>query len=237
MNPTPFDALADGDDGLVRPDAAFASRLRRRLERAVLELRDDPVIDVPERTTTPTSATSATNINPTSSPTSDQSNSEDHSMTDTSTPTPPTQQILTPYISVHDGPAALDWYRDALGADEIVRYVGDDGRLGHGEFLVAGARVMISDAYPEIGVVAANSYEGSSCALHLEVADCDVLHDQAVEHGATSSMPPTDQPHGARSATIIDPFGHRWMLSQHIEHRTVDEIDAAYDGFTVTEPD
>ena len=158
-------------------------------------------------------------------------------MTDQSTPTPPTQQILTPYISVDDGLAALDWYRDALGAVETVRYVGDDGRLGHGEFLVAGARVMISDAYPEIGVVAANSYEGSSCALHLEVADCDLVHDLAVEHGATSSMPPTDQPHGARSATIIDPFGHRWMLSQQIAHRSVDEINAAYDGFTVTEPD
>ena len=116
-----------------------------------------------------------------------------------------------------------------------MRYVGDDGRLGHAEFIVPGARVMLSDAYPEIGVVAATSYEGSSCALHVEVDDCDGLHDRAVEHGATSAMPPTDQPHGARTATIVDPFGHRWMLSRRTSSPTTAEIDAAYDGDTVTE--
>ena len=87
--------------------------------------------------------------------------------------TNPTVQIITPYISVHDGAAALDWYTNAFGAVETVRYVGDDGRLGHAEFLFNGARIMMSDAYPEMGVVAANSQEGSSCSLHVEVADCD----------------------------------------------------------------
>ncbi len=148
-----------------------------------------------------------------------------------------TAQILTPYIAVHDGAAALDWYAAAFGAIETVRYVGDDGRLGHAEFTFNGARIMLSDAYPEIGVVDANSYEGSSCALHMEVSDCDALHDRAVEAGATSMAPPTDQPHGARSATIIDPFGHRWMLSQQLASPSSVEIDAAYDDFTVVEPD
>jgi DNA-directed RNA polymerase specialized sigma24 family protein len=58
---------------------------------------------------------------------------------------------------------------------------------------------------------------------------------RAVELGATSSMAPTDQPHGARSATIIDPHGHRWMVSQQLTTPDVAEIDAAYDGFSVTE--
>ena len=146
-------------------------------------------------------------------------------------------QIITPYISVHDGPAALDWYVEAFGVVETVRYVGDDGSLGHAEFTFNGARVMLSDAFPEIGVIAANSYEGSSCALHVEVDDCDAIHDRSVDAGAISSMPPTDQPHGARSATIVDPFGHRWMLSQQLSSPTSAEIDAAYDGFTVVEPD
>ncbi len=145
--------------------------------------------------------------------------------------------MLTPYLSVHDGAGALNWYVEALGAIETVRYVGDDGRLGHAEFTVAGARVMLSDAYPEMGVVAATSYEGSSCALHLEVEDCNGLHDRAVAAGATSTMPPTDQPHGARTATIIDPYGHRWMLSQQMSSPTSAEIDAAYEDFTVVEPD
>jgi PhnB protein len=143
------------------------------------------------------------------------------------------RQIITPYISVHDAAAALDWYRDAFDAAETVRYVGDDGRLGHAEFVFAGARIMMSDAYPEIGVVAATSHEGSSCSLHIEVTDCDGLHDRSVAHGATSMMAPADQPHGARTATIVDPFGHRWMLSQQQSNPTTAEIDAQFSDFTV----
>lgn len=142
-------------------------------------------------------------------------------------------QIITPYITVHDGAAALDWYVAALGATETVRYVGDDGRLGHAEFVLRGATIMLSDAYPEIGVVAANSYEGSSCALHVSVADCDRAYDLAVSHGATSMSAPGDQPHGARSATIVDPFGHRWMLSHQLAVLTNEEINANYDDYEV----
>jgi len=225
MTADPFEALADSGDAYARPDEQFATRLRRRVERELIEQRNDPVVALTDRTPlNHEEPVMADNNNP-------DITSPDDAVRDRGT------QILTPYISVHDGAAALDWYRDALGAEETVRYVGDDGRLGHAEFVLAGARVMLSDAYPEIGVVAATSYEGSSCALHVEVADCDALHDRAVEQGATSSMPPTDQPHGARSATIIDPFGHRWMLSQQMSSPTTAEIDAAYDGFTVTEPE
>ncbi len=103
--------------------------------------------------------------------------------------------------------------------------------------MFATAWRTVAGRSPRGGVVAANSYEGSSCALHLEVADCDALHARAVELGATSAMAPADQPHGARSATIVDPFGHRWMLSQQITNPTTAEIDGAYDGVTVTEPD
>ena len=92
---------------------------------------------------------------------------------------------------------------------------------------------MLSDAYPEIGVVAANSSEGSSCSLHVEVPDCDAAHDRALSNGATSMAAPTDQPHGARSATILDPFGHRWMLSQPVRVMSYAEIDEQYDGFDV----
>lgn len=152
---------------------------------------------------------------------------------DTNTAAPTGQQIITPYISVDDGAGALDWYVAALGATETVRYVGDDGRLGHAEFVLHGATIMLSDAYPEIGVVAANSYEGSSSTLHVNVADCDAAHALAVSNGATSLSDPGDQPHGARSATILDPYGHRWMLSHQITTLTHEEINANYDDFEV----
>jgi uncharacterized glyoxalase superfamily protein PhnB/extradiol dioxygenase family protein len=143
-------------------------------------------------------------------------------------------QTLVPYITVHDATAALAWYADVLGAIETVRYTGDDGRVGHAEITIGGARIMLSDAYPEIGVVAANSYEGSSCALHLSVADCDATYASAVAGGATSMREPEDQPHGSRMATVVDPFGHRWMFDQAVSSPTVAEIDAAMSDFTVT---
>lgn len=146
-------------------------------------------------------------------------------------------QRITPYITVHDGAAALDWYVNSLDATETVRYVGDDGRLGHAQFDVSGATVMLSDAYPEIDVVAATSQQGSSHALVLEVDDCDSIHDSAVANGATSTQPPADQPHGARQCTIIDPFGHRWMLTQSMSSPSTAKIDAAMDGFSVVEAD
>ena len=206
----PFDQLHDDGHTGVDPDAGFVAQLRNKLDNALADpdpADSPPIIPLPERKQ-PTMSNDATLA---------------------------AAQILTPYISVHDGAAALDWYTTAFGATETVRYVGDDGRLGHAEFIFNGARIMMSDAYPEMGVVAANSYEGSSCALHVEVGDCDALHDRAVGAGATSMMPPTDQPHGARSATIVDPFGHRWMLSQQLSSPTSAEIDAAYDDFTIVD--
>ncbi len=155
--------------------------------------------------------------------------------TTTATATHATTQMLVPYLAVHDASAALHWYADALDGDETVRYVGDDGRIGHAEMTIHGANIMLSDAYPEIGVVAANSYEGSSCALHLEVADIDAVHSAAVAAGATSLRDPDDQPHGSRMSTVLDPFGHRWMFSQTISTPTAAEIEASMSGFTVIE--
>ena len=206
MNPFEQLHIDDATAPPSNPDPRFASRLRAQLEAALA-----PVIQLPER--------------------------EDRTpMTDTITTTATsTTQILVPYIAVHDAAAALQWYADALAGTETVRYVGDDGRIGHAEMIIHGARVMLSDAYPEIGVVAANSQEGSSCALHLEVADIDAVHSAAVDAGATSLRDPEDQPHGSRMSTVLDPFGHRWMFSQTISTPTAAEIDASMSGFTVVE--
>jgi len=208
----PYDQLRD-DGRPIAPDPRFARRLRARIDAELA-----PHIELPDRLP----------HDPSNDPSHDPSID-----TETSTMSTPTRQILTPYISVHDGPGALDWYVSALGATETVRYVGDDGRLGHAEFELNGAKVMLSDAYPEMGVVAADSSEGSSCALHVEVPDCDAAHERAVSGGATSLSAPADQPHGARGATIMDPYGHRWMFSQPVHALSHDEINANYDDFEV----
>jgi uncharacterized glyoxalase superfamily protein PhnB len=105
----------------------------------------------------------------------------------------------------------MDWYAQALGArlvgDPIVM---DDDRIGHAELDVAGARLFLSDAYPEIGVVVPDP-EVRSVSLVLTVPDVDATVERAAELGATVERPPTDEPYG-RVGVVVDPYGHRWML-------------------------
>lgn len=196
----PFDALHLAPRP-VSPDPGFAAALRARLVDALAPEPPDP------DTVAPISLRGGDTV----------------STTDTTT----TANALTPYIAVHDAAAALDWYRDVLGAVETTRFVGDDGRIGHAEVVIGGARMMLSDAYPEIGVRSPRDHEGSSLALHLEVVDVDRTYERAVDAGATSQDPPADQGHGNRNATVLDPFGHRWMLSQPLDAARAAAAEAA----------
>lgn len=117
-----------------------------------------------------------------------------------------------PYLAVGDARAAIDWYADAFGAtlagEPIVM---DDGRIGHAELTVSGGVLYLADEFPEIGLKAPGA-EHVSVSLMLQVSDTDAALRRAHEHGARVQREPYDA-HGSRTATIIDPFGHRWMLS------------------------
>ncbi len=141
-----------------------------------------------------------------------------------------TELVATPYLCVHDGAAAIDWYVDAFGAVEDFRVVGDDGRLGHAELTVDGARFMLSDEYPDLGVVSPRTLGGTATTIHLDVADVDTTYARAVAAGATALGEPADQAHGSRHGTLVDPFGHRWMLSQRLEDLSVEEYAARTEG-------
>lgn len=127
----------------------------------------------------------------------------------TPTPAPAPAPAITPYLAVADARRALDWYAEAFGArprgEPIVM---PDGRIGHAEIEIGGARVMVSDAHPEIGVVAPEPGRGTSVTLHVEVADVDAATVQAVDAGATLDRSPADNPYG-RSAVLRDPFDRR----------------------------
>ena len=148
-----------------------------------------------------------------------------------------TATVVVPYLAVHDGAGALDWYARALGAVERQRVTSDDGKLGHAEFAIGAATFYLSDEYPEYGVSSPRTLGGSATTLHLTVPDVDSLFSRAVAAGATSLAEPADQPHGARHGTLVDPFGHRWMLSQQIETLTSAEYAErmAPSGFSVNE--
>jgi len=145
------------------------------------------------------------------------------SMSATSTPVSATvsaRTAITPYLAVADGRRALHWYAEAFGArprgEPVVM---PDGRIGHAEIELGGARMMLSDAYPEIGVAAPDPRQGASVTLHVEVADVDAVTARAVDAGARLDRAPADNPYG-RSAVLRGPFGHRWMVMTPIASPT-----------------
>ncbi len=122
--------------------------------------------------------------------------------------------VLTPYLAVRDARAAIAWYVDHLGAEVTYEpIVMPDGRIGHSELAVDGARWMLADEHPEIQVEAPTPGRGAAVTLHLTVADVDGLTGRAVAGGALLDRGPEDNPVG-RVAVLRDPFGHRWFLHQ-----------------------
>jgi uncharacterized glyoxalase superfamily protein PhnB len=201
----PFDALRISE-GPAAPSPDFARRLKECVAAAVREHDTIPLPErqIPERQTPERRTTMATTTTPTAT--------------------------ITPYICVADANAALTWYADALGAVEDTRYVGDDGRIGHAEITIDGARVMLSDEYAEAGVAPPLAGRGHDVTLLLHVADVDALFARAVAHGATAEREPADQPYGERSGTITDPFGHRWMIQTTIATPAAVKME----GFTIS---
>ncbi|GAA1457361.1 VOC family protein [Williamsia maris] len=126
--------------------------------------------------------------------------------------TAPERPGALPYLTVSDGMAAIDWYQAHLGArlrgEPILM---DDGRVGHAEVEIGGGVIYLAAAFEEIGL-AAPAPGGVSVSLVLAVDDADRAVDAARSGGATVQREPYEG-HGSRTAVIIDPFGHRWMLS------------------------
>ncbi|MBA8792532.1 putative glyoxalase superfamily protein PhnB [Friedmanniella endophytica] len=122
---------------------------------------------------------------------------------------------LTPYICVNDSRAAIDWYRDVLGAELTVEpIVMDDGAVGHCELSVGGARWMMSDAFASADVAPPDPRRGACVTLHLGVDDVDLVAARVVASGQTLARGPEDTPGVGRVAVFRDPFGHRWFLNQ-----------------------
>lgn len=124
----------------------------------------------------------------------------------------PTRSAVVAYLAVPDARAAIAWYIDALGAVQVGEpIVMDDGRIGHAELALAGGVFYLADEYPEIGLKAPAPH-ANSVSLMLEVPDTDAALERARTLGAQVQREPYEN-YGTRNAAIIDPSGHRWMLS------------------------
>lgn len=137
---------------------------------------------------------------------------------------------LIPYIVCKDAPAAIDFYVAAFGAVEDFRMTEPgSGKLGHAELDVGGARLMLADEWPDFGALSPDSIGGTAVTLYLQVADVDAVVAQAVKAGAMVLRAPADQSFGERTATVQDPFGHRWMLATVKEELTGAEMQKRWE--------
>jgi PhnB protein len=124
---------------------------------------------------------------------------------------------VTPYLCARNCTAALEFYKNAFGAEELLRWPEPDGRIGHAEIRIGEAVIMLADEFPEIGVVSPQSLNGTTVTMALTVPNVDEMVGRAVEAGAALLAPAEDHSYGMRSGKIRDPFGHRWIIGTTIE--------------------
>ena len=139
-------------------------------------------------------------------------------------PIPDTYPRVTPYLCVDGAAAAIDFYRDVLGATERMRMPTPEGKIAHAELQLGDSVLMLSDEMPEIGVRGPRSVGGTPVTLSVYVEDVDAAYDRAVQAGATALSPVEDQFYGDRSGQFEDPFGHRWNIASHVEDVPPDEM-------------
>jgi PhnB protein len=138
-------------------------------------------------------------------------------------PIPEGYHSVTPYIAVDDGAAAIRFYEAAFGAVEVLR-LEMDGRIGHAEVRIGDSHVMLSDEWPDMGVLGPKSRGGPTASLLIYTEGVDAAFARAVEAGATVEREVQDQFYGDRTGTLIDPFGHRWTIATHVEDVTPEEM-------------
>jgi PhnB protein len=131
-------------------------------------------------------------------------------------PIPEGFHTATPFLTVDNGPKALDFYKRAFGAKEVMRMEGPDGKIGYAEIQIGDSRITLSDEFSNMNK-SAKALGGSPVAIMLYVEDADTLFKQAVGAGAKEVQPMKDQFFGDRTGSVTDPFGHRWYVCTHIE--------------------
>jgi PhnB protein len=139
-------------------------------------------------------------------------------------PVPDGYHTVTPYLIVDGAAKAIAFYRQAFGAEELVRMDAPGGRVGHAELQIGDSRIMLADEFPQMGAKGPKSVGGTPVHLLLYVNDCDAVFHRAVGAGATAKKPLADQFYGDRSGTVEDPFGHSWTIATHKEDVPPDEM-------------
>jgi PhnB protein len=139
-------------------------------------------------------------------------------------PIPDGYHSVTPYLIVRDGARAIDYYKQAFGATELMRMPGPGGKIGHAEIKIGDSPVMLADEGPMSENKSPAQYGGTPVPLMIYVDDVDTVFKRALSAGGKEVKPLQNQFYGDRSGTLTDPFGHCWTIATHVEDVAPDEM-------------
>ncbi|MDB5722492.1 MAG: hypothetical protein JWP15_3110 [Alphaproteobacteria bacterium] len=136
---------------------------------------------------------------------------------------PDAYHSLTPYIIVSPAAEAIRWYVEAFGATEELRLPMGE-KIGHAELRIGNSMLMLSDEWPDRGLLGPKSRGGTTASFMIYLEGVDAAFAKAIAAGATEESAVADQFYGDRTGTLVDPFGHRWTLATHVEDIPEDEM-------------
>ena len=139
-------------------------------------------------------------------------------------PIPEGYHSVTPYLVMKNAAAAIEFYKKAFGAVELLRMAAPGGKIGHAEIKIGDSPVMLADEYPDMGFKGPESLGGTPVSLMIYVDDVDKIYPQAIAAGGKEVRPLQNQFYGDRSGTLTDPFGHVWTISTHVEDVPEEEL-------------
>ncbi|HET7875356.1 MAG TPA: VOC family protein [Methylomirabilota bacterium] len=152
-------------------------------------------------------------------------------------PIPDGYRTVTPYLTVKGAARAIDFYKRAFGAEELMRMPGPDGQsVMHAELRIGDSLVFLSDEFPQSSCRSPQTLGGTTTQIFLYVEDVDAVVKRAIGAGAVATMPPTDMFWGDRYAKLTDPFGHDWGVATHTEDLSPEEVGKRAAAFFSTKP-
>ncbi|MFN7095961.1 MAG: VOC family protein [Gammaproteobacteria bacterium] len=131
---------------------------------------------------------------------------------------------LNTVLVVRPATDAIEFYKSAFGAIEMLRVAADNGKLCYAELRIGDSALMLNDEFPEMNVHAPHAFGGSPASIYLFVENVDATFANAVKHGATIIHAVEDKHYGDRSGTLEDPFGHRWHIATRINNAAIEEL-------------
>ena len=132
---------------------------------------------------------------------------------------------VTPYLIIKGAADAIEFYKRAFGATEVMRMPSPDGKIGHAEIKIGNSHLMLADEYPQMGYRSPQSLGGAGISLMVYLEKVDEVFKRAIAAGAKELQPIKDQFYGDRSGTLQDPFGHVWTVATHVEDVPPEEME------------